>query len=291
MLTGGYANDLFLADADGRPLVLRLVRRPVDVAGLEWEVRTVRALASSVGEIVAPLSALDGAAFVAYGEDALLVLPYVDGTPADRDDPEHRAEAAALLGRFHAAARDLDLEQRPGVARLAELRRAFEDGSYFAAIGPSRRELPPALAERHDEIVAARRWLLRFVEDVAAERELDETVVHGDYFRGNVLFRGSRAVGLIDFEEARLDWTAADLAGAVWEFCKADDYETFDPTEAEAFVSAYRAAGGTCPPAEDGLIVPLIRVRRILELLRAPYDREVDWEYQRANLDAFERLG
>jgi hypothetical protein len=33
------------------------------------------------------------------------------------------------------------------------------------------------------------------------------------------------------------------------------------------------------------------RVRRILEVIRTPYDRRVDWDYQLANLDAFERLG
>jgi hypothetical protein len=73
-----------------------------------------------------------------------------------------------------------------------------------------------------------------------------------------VLVRKRTAVALIDFEEACLDW---------------------------------RVAGGIVPVVEDDLLVPLIRVRRILEVLRAPYDRHVDSHYQRQNLDAFKRLG
>jgi Ser/Thr protein kinase RdoA (MazF antagonist) len=133
--------------------------------------------------------------------------------------------------------------------------------------------------------------MLEFVETVARTRRLKEGLDPRRLLSGNVLVRGRKAVGLVDFEEARIDWTAADLAGAIWEFCKHDDDETFDAAEADAFLRAYRAAGGVVPAAEDDLLVPLIRVRRILELPRAPYDREVDRDYQRANLDAFQRLG
>jgi Ser/Thr protein kinase RdoA (MazF antagonist) len=290
-LTGGYANDLLLAEAEGRQLVIRVVRRPVDLAGLEWEAGVTRALAAEVPEVVAPVPALDGSSAVALGADAVLVLPYVDAMPADRDDPRQRAAAAALLGRFHAAARNLDVGQRPGAVRLAQLRPRLADGSYYAAIGPTAKPWPPQLEARRGEIDAARRWMLAFVERVARERTPAETVVHGDYFRGNVLCRGGEAIGLVDFEDMRLDWAVADLAGAAWEFCKAGDCETFDRAEAHAFIQAYRAAGAATPSADDDLIVPLIRVRRVLELVRAPYDRRVDWEYQIANLDAFERLG
>ena len=34
-----------------------------------------------------------------------------------------------------------------------------------------------------------------------------------------------------------------------------------------------RAAGGTVPVEEDSLIVPLVKAKRILEVLRAPHDR------------------
>jgi hypothetical protein len=56
------------------------------------------------------------------------------------------------------------------------------------------------------------------------------------------------------------------------------------------FLTAYRAAGGTVPSDEDHLIVPLIRARRILEVLRAPTDRHPRWDLQQANLRAYTAL-
>jgi hypothetical protein len=44
------------------------------------------------------------------------------------------------------------------------------------------------------------------------------------------------------------------------------------------------------PPDEDDLIVPLIRGRRILEVLRAPTDRHPRWDLQQANLCAYAAL-
>lgn len=60
---------------------------------------------------------------------------------------------------------------------------------------------------------------------------------------------------------------------------------------AEAEDDAYRAADGVVPPDEDDLLIPLIRVKRVLEVLRAPTDRHVDWKYQLDNLRSFESLG
>ena len=44
------------------------------------------------------------------------------------------------------------------------------------------------------------------------------------------------------------------------------------------------------PPTEDDTLLPLMRMRRVLEILRAPYDRTVDWNYQLCNLEAFHGL-
>jgi hypothetical protein len=59
----------------------------------------------------------------------------------------------------------------------------------------------------------------------------------------------------------------------------------------EDLLDAYRTASGRVPPEEDDLIVPLLRVKRILEVLRAPTDRDPHWDYQLANLHAYQLLG
>lgn len=287
-LSGGYANDVFAAEGDGGHIVIRIVRRPVDLAELAWEHRLLGRLAPSVPEVIAPLKAPDGSTFFEHDDrGAVVVLPFVDGRPAQ--PWFDRAAAATVLARFHRAAADLDLDPRPGLVRLCELREGIESGRYFTAIGPAARPLPPELAARGDEIDTAREWMLATVEQLA-QRGLTTAPTHGDVFRGNMLVRDGSVVGMVDWEEANVDWVAHELANAMWEFCKSGDL-VLDRDAGDEFVRTYRNAGGPVPSAEDDTLIPLVRVRRVLELLRAPYDRTVDWNYQLCNLEAFHGLG
>jgi len=45
------------------------------------------------------------------------------------------------------------------------------------------------------------------------------------------------------------------------------------------------------PGDDDDLILPLVRPKRILEVLRAPTDRQPRWDLQLANLEAYQALG
>lgn len=49
--------------------------------------------------------------------------------------------------------------------------------------------------------------------------------------------------------------------------------------------------GGRAAGDDDDLLVPLIRAKRILEVLRAPTDRQPRWDLQLANLEAYQALG
>jgi aminoglycoside phosphotransferase (APT) family kinase protein len=137
-------------------------------------------------------------------------------------------------------------------------------------------------------ITELRAWAIASVRRIAAERRPREGFIHGDFFPGNVLVAGGGATGIIDWEEAHIGWLSWDLANALGTFCFADD--KLDCAAALRFLAAYRAAGGTTPREEEDLLVPLMRVKRILEVLRAPTDREPRWPHQRHNLRALEHL-
>jgi hypothetical protein len=77
-----------------------------------------------------------------------------------------------------------------------------------------------------------------------------------------------------------------DLASSLWPFCANGD--RLDKDAVAEFLHSYRSAGGPVPPEEDDLIVPLMR---ILEVLRAPTDRNPQWDLQLANLRAYTALG
>ena len=119
-------------------------------------------------------------------------------------------------------------------------------------------------------------------------RPLTQGVTHNDIFPGNVLVKDRNVTALLDWEEADCDWLIWDLACSLWPFCNtADNLRTEAVTE---FVAAYRAAGGRVPPEEDDLIVPLLRGKRVLEVLRAPTDRDPRWDVQLANMRAYNAL-
>jgi Ser/Thr protein kinase RdoA (MazF antagonist) len=179
---------------------------------------------------------------------------------------------AAAVGRLHAAGAELDLPARPGRRPLREL------------------DWPPP----HDvlgDIEDHRERAIATVAEAAARRPRGG-LVHGDLFPGNVLVDAAGAVSaVIDWDEAQHDWLAWDLAMAVGTFCADGDAGPLDEGAVRAFVAAYRDAGGLVPPQEDDLLVPLVRVKRVLEVLRAPGDREPRWDHQRRNLASLAGLG
>jgi Ser/Thr protein kinase RdoA (MazF antagonist) len=274
VLEGGWANDVFVVESKRGTAVLRVKYPPSDPEGIVWEHALLERLKGAVPEVVAPLRAADGSSFFLYGDDAVTLVPFVDGEPADRGREAHRRAAAELLGRLHAATSRLDTGPRPGVDGVRQLR------TLAAA------ELPAAWSARVDALHQDALVLLDRVE----RAQLVRGVVHGDFFSGNVLMRDDHVVALIDWEEAHVAPLVFELANAVWEFTKSKVTDDFDRDAAARFVASYRDAGGVVPPAEDDLIVPLIRAKRVLELLRAPSDRHVDWDYQAHNLRSAENL-
>ena len=186
---------------------------------------------------------------------AAWLVPFVAGAPADPACARERAEAARALGRLHRAGADLAVARpphRPPLARLAWPPAA----------------VPAQLEEWAAEIAEARAWAIAWVAWLAAQRPLPAGLVHGDLFPGNVLVAQGRVAAVLDWEEARLDWVSWDLAIAVGTFCA--DGDDVDRDAEREFVAAYRRAGGTARRQDDDLVRPLVRVKRILEVLRAP---------------------
>jgi Ser/Thr protein kinase RdoA (MazF antagonist) len=65
-----------------------------------------------------------------------------------------------------------------------------------------------------------------------------------------VLVARDAVVGVIDFEDAQVDWLTWDLACAVGTF-----RDTGDGGACARVVAAYRAAGGGVAPADDDLLL------------------------------------
>jgi thiamine kinase-like enzyme len=102
---------------------------------------------------------------------------------------------------------------------------------------------------------------------IASRPELAVTPIHGDPAQQNLLWRAGRPTALLDWEWARLDWPALELAAAALSFAEDDR---------EAFVAAYRAAGGPGEPEafEEGERI-VVLANALYSLTRGAEDR--DW--------------
>jgi homoserine kinase type II len=235
----------------------------------------MRMLSERLPQVAAPVVTRARRTVVNFGDRVGWLIPFVDGRPADATREQHRAASARGLGRLHRAGQELALPRRPRLRPLPELR-------WPPMI------VPDALSEWSATIAKARAWAIAYVATIARARRPSASLVHGDFFPGNVLIAENQLVGIVDWEEAQVDWLAWDLASAIGAFCSADD--DLDAGASRRFVDGYRDAGGTAAPGDDDLLVPLLRVKRILEVLRAPTDRNPRWEHQRRNLRSLQKL-
>jgi hypothetical protein len=87
--------------------------------------------------------------------------------------------------------------------------------------------------------------------------------------RNNLLFRGDRIVGVIDWDDARIASVERELSCAVWEFCADPIQSTLDPLRAARFLDVYTAHGGPVPATDRTFIVPFIRDYLRCEIRRA----------------------
>lgn len=180
-LGGGNRNTVLEIRIGGRRLAARRSRR--DPASLDWEIALLDYLAGHGLRVPVAVSARDGRRHI----DGVVVQTWLDGTPpGDRDWPA----VAAALRTLHALT--AGWPQRPGFASTRELLTADRGGDVDLS------EMPG------DAVATCRRaW--------AALAGTPQAVVHGDPGPANIRVNSGR-VGLLDWDEARIDHTDLDLA-------------------------------------------------------------------------------
>jgi Ser/Thr protein kinase RdoA (MazF antagonist) len=211
------------------------------VESIQWEHDFLAFLAPRIPEVVAPLRAADGSTFLSVGKRVVSVAPFIAAERAERTDPRVRYEVPRLLARLHQVASEWpDARPRPGRLPWRELDWVANDTWDWTAIDRT------ALLERAYE--ASREWL-------SSRPTLAESAVHGDFHSDNLLVSERGIEGLIDWEFARIDWPATDLAAAVAVLALQPD-GTIDQCIAEETVAGYVDAGGR---DESHALDPLLR--------------------------------
>ncbi len=167
----------------------------------------------------------------------------IEGTTLGRDTHHPRrvvAQLAGLLAQVHR----LGVEQvTSGVVAFTEWKHAVIS-SAGTAVDHLRDELPTAEHQR------LRRWREQFVGHVDDLPPRGAVVVHGDFWHDNILARGTKVVGMLDWEAAAVADPAVDLA-PVWDI---------DHALGAGLVEGYQRLVGPDPSLADR--VRLFRIAR-----------------------------
>jgi Ser/Thr protein kinase RdoA (MazF antagonist) len=180
-LSGGHRNPVLELRRGRERLVARWSRR--SPAGLDWEIGLLDHLAQHGLRVPEVVAAPDGRRHV----DGVVVQTWLDGTPPG---PADWPAVAAAVRHLHEVT--AHWPQRPGFASTRELCTAERGGDI---------DLPAMPAEA---VAACRQaW--------AALAGTPQAVVHGDLAPANIRM-SSAGPGLLDWDEARVDYTDLDLA-------------------------------------------------------------------------------
>lgn len=215
-LAGGVSADVFRLDfAEGqggtRSAVLRVhgARHNGHSAALESAIlRAVHDLGLCVPRVLVLDESLE------HLPHPFLLLDHIDGekmVPASAADP--RIEAMArMLARIHALPVDRLPDLPPRIDPVPEILAYLPDDGEFDAVRLN-------LARTGNQPCMGPPVLL-----------------HGDFWPGNLLWRGEELVGILDWEDAALGEPLSDVAGAALELSYVAGMEG-----ADAFVRAYAA--------------------------------------------------
>ncbi len=183
LIGDGNRNEVWAATLDGQPVVVRRSRR--SPASLAWELELLRKLTDRGFTVPVPVSTATGS----YSHEGVVVQYWIDGVPPSSEQ-EWRLVAAELQ-RLHATC--TDISQRPGCMVVTELdQRSRSVDADMAA-------LPEDIAQLVLEVFAS-------FDDVAV------SLIHGDPGRSNIRITDQGEVGLLDWDESRVDVTWHDLS-------------------------------------------------------------------------------
>lgn len=235
---------------------------------LTWAFSVANSFRRHVPEATVPLPAADGESVVMWGDRPVSVWLFIDGLQLDRDNHRQRGEAARLLASLHRAALVMGrLEPRPGPQRILH-------------IAP----LQGVLSDPHLD-VQLDLWHSSLAENAP------HGPLHGDFYRRNILCRSDRAIGLVDWDDARLDYLETELAWAVWEFAKSP-MDEWSPDRAADFLRAYEDADG--PVQGSRFLIALIRNHLRDEVRQAQLAQDrgdpIDKDYYESEVAAFWQL-
>ena len=246
----------------------------------------LQACAADGGVPVAALVAMrHGGTLLALGEQLYELYQWVPGKRFERD-PAQAHEAGVALARLHRAlaARATAYElPTGGFSDTDAVRR-----SLYLADAEARLRADTQARAKIGELVAGFDEHLSRIEKKLVEKglPLHPTVVcHGDFHPGNTLWFGVTLGAVIDFDSARHEVVAAEIANAMLQFSlkhrvgeNPDAWQIgLDTDRLRAFCAGYCSQPATMAHAELAPLLPWLMMSAVIAEAAAPIARDGDF--------------
>lgn len=228
----GLINQTWIAERRGERYVLQRVN-PVFPAQINYDIDVVtRHLHAKGLETPLLVPTLRGDLWHAHAGEVWRALTYVDGVSHEALHTSAQArEAGRVLAMFHRALADLDHEFRN--ARLG----VHDTAKHLAVLRAALTE--HAAHPEHARIAALAADVLHLAQEIELPADAPDRIVHGDPKISNIMFRGPRAVCLIDLDTLARMPVEFELGDAFRSWCNP---KTEDASSATFVVSLFAAA-------------------------------------------------
>ena len=201
----GVENSNYLIDTTTGRFILTLYEKRVDAGDLPFFMALLDHLADRGLPVPRAIRDRHGEQVQTVAGRPACLIEFLPGVSVSHPTPAQAHAAGEALGAMHGALRDFGRSRTNALGPQGWIALARKCGDDLDLIAP-------ALGSRVAEELA---WL-----DVNWPRNLPQAVVHGDLFPDNVLMRGDRVGGVIDFYFACTEVRAWDVAvtHAAWSF-------------------------------------------------------------------------
>jgi homoserine kinase type II len=151
------------------------------------------------------------------GEDIYEMFHFVAGEAYD-GSVEATLQAGRVLGLYHKLLKDFTSDYRPPSGSYHNADSILQAISRTVSSLPLEARPP---AEELNELVGSLRDSYKRSAEQAEKLGLDsweQQIVHGDWHPGNMLFRDRKVAAVVDYDSARLQQRAVDLANGALQF-------------------------------------------------------------------------
>ena len=221
---GSAGSDL---DTAGSRFILTMYEKRIELKDLPFFLGLLDHLSAKGLPVPRTIHDNDGAASRMMDGKAIALIEYLPGVSVDRPTPGQARAVGVELARLHIASRDY------GETRTNDLKPADWRALFDSCGKDNLRKIDPALT-----------GLVRMkLPELRAKwpKDLPRSIIHGDLFCDNVLMRGDRVAGMIDFYFACNDMVAYDFAVTHAAWCFTSDGRTFNSEVSTALREGYES--------------------------------------------------